>query len=235
MKKEKTLNCPLCLKSFNTIVINKSSLKVKIRESDFHIIYHDYSPLLYEAIVCSNCGFAGLRDQFEEVSISNKKFLRNYYNKKKILPIPKINDFINRNYEDAEMAFNQAVNWGKILKTSSFKIAGIILRAAWLCREQGDEKKEKNYLGKAILYYEKAYSSERIINSPLGEPGAAYIAGELYRRLGENNKAFIWFNSAIRSQNIKKHPLINKLSRQQLFIIRDISESKQNEQEIHYK
>ena len=223
MKNEKILKCSLCLKNFNAIIINNNLLKIKIRESDFHIIYNDYSPLLYEAIVCSNCGFAGLKEKFESITPFEEKILRNLFSKKKILPFPKINNFLERNYEDAEIAFNQAISWAKVLKISSYKIAGLILRNAWLCREQKKEREEKIYLEQAVEYYEKAYSYEGVVSSSLGEPGAAYLAGEMYRRLGNNKKANIWFNSAIKLHNIKKNPLINELAKQQLNIINSIN------------
>jgi uncharacterized protein (DUF2225 family) len=81
--------------------------------------------------------------------------------------------------------------------------AMICLKLSWLYRIKNDEQREKKFQQHAQLGFTKALESERFPVFGLDETSLEYLIGEIYRRLGDNSNALLWFSKVLSSREAK--------------------------------
>ncbi|MDD2586827.1 MAG: DUF2225 domain-containing protein [Syntrophomonadaceae bacterium] len=206
--------CPICKTDFSSFSIRSSSIYVQRREPDLHTIYKGISPLHYSIVVCPTCNYAG----------STKSFPRE-------IPLPiteqigqalftlKADDNTcfseERDLDTALKSFQLAIRSAQLKQVPAGEIAGILLGAAWMARENGYHELEDTYLKEALNQYISAYNNDFNSIGNLNDLQAAYLIGELYRRTGNCKKSVEWFNIVIYNHNITSFPDIEKLAREQ--------------------
>lgn len=220
----KNYSCPVCMTSFASYSVRSSATYVEKREADFHIWYRGVSPLYYSIIVCPSCEYAASNTQFnlpippqqiQQLSIALMQLKR-----------PDRPDFgEERDVFKALQCFQLAVRSAQLKKVPTGELAGLLLSTAWLAAEAGQSDLESEYRREALKYYLEAYhhDSSRIGN--LNDLQAAYLIGELFRREHDYGQAINWFNQVIIHPQIKSHPSIEKMARDQWALSREQSQA----------
>lgn len=218
--------CPLCKTPFNSHSIRSSAVYVERREPDLHVIYRGHSPLHYSIIVCPTCEYAASNSTFneslhDEVEVPLSRAL-------KALKEDNRPDFSGE--RDADLAlqcFRLAVRTAQLKKVPPGELAGVFLGTAWVARETGEAEIESQYRKEALKYYLEAYNSSSQIGN-LNDLQVAYLIGELYRQEKNYQQAVNWFNVVISNPQIKSHPSIEKMAREQWSLSREEAQQEKN-------
>ena len=215
----KEMTCPVCGGKFQSENIRQNKLAQIQVDEDFHTHFDPLSPLYYAVVVCPECNYAERRQNFDELK---GKFLAAV--KAGAAPLRQMcagfNFRLIRTFELALKSFELGALTVQIKGESSDVIGGMYLRAAWLCREAGDEKLEGVFLKKTLEYYEKAYMNEATEFGQLGTCGFQYMLGEIYRRLGNDEKALELYMRAVANKEIKQKPQVERLAREQMTAVK---------------
>lgn len=194
-------------------MVKPSHVKPTTRDTDFCQNYEGLSPLYYDVWVCPECLYAAKRKEFLDVKPVAKKKLKEALLQNKGLT-KAFNFHAHRDVNSAVASFELAVPCYELKEASDEVIAGLYIRAAWLCREVKQTAREIEYLKKAIEHYLHFFEWKSEAGSKLGEVGIMYILGELYRRVGEYREAVRWFGRVVIHDDIKKLPEIERLARE---------------------
>lgn len=207
---EKTVNCPVCSKTFKAKAVKSSSVRMLSKDSDFMIRYKDPNPSLYDVWLCSNCGYAALSAKFCSITDKQIKMI-----KEKISSKWKISKIYPHIYnEDVSIEMHQLALLNAIVKSSKDSEKAIIcLKIAWLHRLKSDESNEKKYLLEAIKGFTGAIAKEYFPIAGMDAPSLTYLIGELYRRIGENQNALLWFSKVLTDRNANQK--IKDITREQ--------------------
>lgn len=212
--------CPVCHLKFTTLAVRSSMVYVQQRESDFHTIYRGISPLHYSMVVCPACNYAASQKVFaQELPAHTIKPLSLALCKlKEENPIDLCSE---RNIETVLRCFQMAVRTAQLKKVSEGELAGLLLGTAWIAREIGNSETETYYLKEALQSYLRAYQNGFATIGNLDDIQAAYLIGELNLRCNNYSEAVNWFNQVIVHKNIKRHPVEEKLAREQWALARE--------------
>lgn len=218
--------CPICKTSFKSHSIRSSAVYVERREPDLHVIYRGHSPLHYSIIVCPTCEYASSNSTFNESLPAEIE-----------VPLARALNILKRDgrpdfggERDADLAlqcFRLAVRTAQLKKVPPGELAGVFLGTAWVARETGQGEIESKYRKEALKYYLEAYNSSSEIGN-LNDLQAAYLIGELYRQEKNYQEAVNWFNVVISNPQIKSHPSIEKMAREQWALSREEAQREKN-------
>lgn len=210
---ERDEKCPVCAAKFKVRMVKPSHVKPAARDSDFCQHYEGLNPLYYDVWACPECWYAAKRKEFLDVKPVAKKKLQDALLQNK----GRHKEFNFNDYRDVNLAiasFELAVPCYEMKDASDEVLAGLYLRAAWLCREVKQTVREVEFLKKAAQHYLQFFEWKSEASSKLGEVGLMYILGELYRRIGEYREAVRWFGRLVIHDEIKKSPEIERLTRE---------------------
>ena len=173
--------CPLCGNMFESQMIASTNSFGKLH-SDLYKEAEGAQPVCYFVHTCTNCGYSGYDGDFEPQDFS--QMFRDLVGEN-ITPEVK-----NRKIE-TNGNFYLAALCAEWREAPLSTLARIYHMGAWCCRVRGEKEKEKFYLGKAAEYFEKAltYGEAPRENKAI----FTYLIGDLYRRLGETEKANEWY------------------------------------------
>lgn len=212
--------CPICKTPFTSMAVRSSASYVVEKESDLHTIYRGLSPLHYSIIVCSSCSYAASSNTFnDDLPDKVSKQLAGALLKLKADNSPNFNE--ERNVDTALISMQMGIRTAQLKKVPPAELAGLLLGAAWISREIGNEELEHTYMREALTNYIEAYKNGSDSIGNLSDVQAVYLIGELNLRLGNYNEAVNWFNQAIFHKNIKKYPQIEKQARDQWALARE--------------
>lgn len=210
---DRAYTCPICMSKFNTRALRGSTVRVKERESDYHMIYDGPSPVHYSIIVCPTCYYAAAAASFAEP-------LRKDVADKVAVALQALRkeepNFIGeRDLPTVLRSFQLAIQSAQLKKASPGHLAGSVLGAGWIAREMNDQKLEMTYLNEARKQYELAYVQDKLPIGALDEVSMAYLVGELYRRTGYFPEAISWFGRALSARRGSIPPALDKMIRDQ--------------------
>lgn len=212
----KELVCPVCKTKIHVTKIKGKALRVKERDTDFCVHYNGLNPILYDAWVCENCGYASQSEKFLDIAPNQIEKIKN-----KISPKWTKRSFNGeRTDEIAIEAFKLALLNTQIMNSPASDMAKVCLRIAWIYRYKNDPEESK-FLKFALDLYMKAYEEEDFPINKLDEVTCLYIIGELSRRLGLYDEALNWFSKAIYHQKSKENPKILELARDQVQLTKE--------------
>jgi len=221
---EKKFICPVCQMTFTSLAVRSSKIFIGERESDFHVIYRGISPVHYSIIVCPGCNYAASNNLFPNpfkpamVTQLATALLR--------LPLNKEVDFCHeRDLNTAFLSFKLAIRSAQLKNVDPGELAGLLLAAAWLARESGQNTAEATYIDEALKHYLQAYQKSSTHVGNLSDIQAAYLIGELYLRQNNYKEAINWFNIAIFHPSIKGNPALEKTARDRWGLARELSKS----------
>jgi uncharacterized protein (DUF2225 family) len=93
------------------------------------------------------------------------------------------------------------------------------LKIAWMYRLKDDYENEKIFLVQALEGLETAYFNESFPIYGMDRYPTMYLIGELSRRVGDNEKAMLWFSKVITTPSIS--PKLKDLARDQKGLIKE--------------
>jgi uncharacterized protein (DUF2225 family) len=173
--------CPLCGHPFDSQLITSTNSFGPLH-SDFYREASGAQPICLFVHTCTDCGYTGFESDFEPRAFSTD-FTRLVA--ETITPeVKKRKINVNGNYYLAALC----AQWRG---ASAQELGRIYHMGAWCCRVRGEKEKEKFYLARAAESFEKALAA----GQPAPEMRAmyAYLIGDLYRRLGDGDRAKEWY------------------------------------------
>ncbi len=202
------LTCPVCKNNFTNMKVKESKLRIEQTDTDLFVKYiGDTHPLMYSAIVCPECGYSSLENNFENVNPRKRKVIEDT-----ITPRWIKKDYTEtRTIDESIDCTKLSLYCAEVMKFKKIELAGICLKIGWLYRLKGDEM-EKRFLSLSRNLYEESYLEEE---SEMDEITHLYLIGELSRRIGDMPSAINWLGRVISNPYIKNNPQVEKLARDQ--------------------
>jgi uncharacterized protein len=190
---EKTILCPVCGKESKNLAVKKSSFKVENRDTDSMVYYSGVNPSFYEVSYCTECGYAALPVYFPNLSEKAIRAIKTNISSK--WSKPSYPDYFTVEFaiKQLKLALHNA-----IIKESLDSEKGLIcIKLSWHYRLIGDIENEKRFQEQTIACFENAYQREKFPAAGMDEYSIQYLIGELYRRLGNFDKALSYYSAVI--------------------------------------
>ena len=211
----KKVTCPVCSKEFNVTKVKIKACKVDGRDTDFFIYYKGINPILYDAWVCENCGYAALSDRFPDISSKEAKII-----KENITPKWAKRSFEGERDADAALeAFKLVLYNYQLRGVKASEMAKVCMRLAWLYRMK-DDPKENDFMKFALNYYVETYEKQNLPADKLDENTCMYMIGELCLRTGKYEDAVKWLSRIVSSRSTKSKAL-KEMARDRYQIVKD--------------
>jgi uncharacterized protein len=197
---ERKAECPVCYKQISIPTVKTSGIRILSRDTDFMTYYQEPNPMFYEAWLCKSCGYAALSSRFETITGTQRKLVRDKISSKWKF---------NKSYPllfDVETAIeiHQIALLNAVIKMGrDSEKALICLKIAWLYRLKNEPENEKKFLSQALTGFINTYEKESFPIAGMDEATIQYLIGELYRRLGDNSNALLWFGKTLIDRKAK--------------------------------
>ena len=190
---DRKVDCPVCHSHIKVRSVKPSAVRVQARDTDFMVYYNEPNFMLYDAWVCPKCGYAALSSQFKVISERQIKLIKENISTK----------WVSKDYPEV-FNIDIAIERYKLALFSAItrqakpgEKAAICLKTAWLYRLKGDEKNDVKFLSNALEGFLLAFEKASFPINGLDEPSFTYLMGELYRRIGDNQNALLWFSKVM--------------------------------------
>ena len=175
------IQCPCCKNRFPTRIWISTTLGPL--GTDFFQQAVGSQPILVGIHACRFCGYSGYREDFEGEKLSKDLKIFVF---KKIMPLTRGRELT------PSLKYEVAALIAKERGDRSIDVGKLFLRAAWCCTlYEKKEVEEREYRRKAIGHFEKAFERGEIDEGLRAR--YTYLIGELYRRVGDQEKSLIWF------------------------------------------
>lgn len=195
---DKTYVCPICNTEFKTKAIRSGKNRLMSSDLDLKPQYDIVNPIFYECIVCEACGYAALSKNFNSLTTSQIRWIKEQICSK----------YKPYHYEpiiDAKVAVSRyklALLNSFVKKAKDGEKAYICLKIAWIYRDLKESEQEEVFLKYALTGFENAYNNGRFPIFELGELTTAYIIADMHRRLKSYDKAMQWIGYVILDKSI---------------------------------
>lgn len=208
---DRSMECLLCKQTSTTKKIRSRFIKVAEYDTDFCPKYEEGSvnALYYNIFVCPHCGFA-----------YSKEFSKYFAPGTKELIIEKIcSNWVSHSFseertiDDAIQTYKLASYSATLKKEKHITIAGIYMRITWLYRIKQDKEQEIRFMKLARHEYDESFSFGDYSGTQVSEIRILYLAGELSRRIGDNQKAMKYFSSVLEKQKSAVETSIIQMAR----------------------
>jgi hypothetical protein len=215
----KNMECPVCVKQFETPVIRKSKLRVVDTETDFKTIYQIIDPNLYDVIQCNRCGYAALVTFFNHIAEKQKEIIS-----EKITP-----RYIKKNYplpltlDNAIERYKMALLCAAVIGVKSSQKAILCLKTAWIYRDLNDKPNEQLFIKNALTGLIEAFKTESFPIGVMDEQTVKYMIGELSRRCGDFTEASKWIGEVVTMRGANKKMKERALTVKELIRIRSVT------------
>lgn len=211
---DKTMECPICDKSFKVKTIKTGKVKLLSADTDLRPKYQIVDSLKYDAIVCPHCGYAALRRFFPLMTSAQAKLIKenisaNFKGINQEMEILSYDDAIARHKLSL---VNAIVKRGKISER-----AYICLKTAWLLRGKNEslpedtmdynqvkkklKEEEQEFIREAYNGFKEAFTKEGFPMCGMDEITCTYLVADLARRSGEYDDASRWISKVLVSRN----------------------------------
>lgn len=201
--------CPICEKTFKVTRMRGRQILLK-QDSDFCSWFKDVNPYYYSIWVCPHCNYASTEDHFEKIypptNEKLKKALQEYQE-------PHIDLCGERDAAQALASYEQAIFCCEAIGAPASRLAELYLKMSWICRQNERADDEKTFLEKASAKYDEALSRERLPIGNLSGLAVTYLIGDMSRRLGNLEKASLYFSKIISDPMAKMEPKILNITR----------------------
>ena len=195
---DKSYICPVCGNEFKAKAIRSGKNRLLTVDLDLKANYDVVNPLLYESIVCENCGYAGLSKNFNLLTTSQIRWI-----KEQICTRYKVHHYPGVLTEkDGIQRLKLVLLNSYVKKAKDGEKAYICLKIAWLYRDMKEKALEELFLKHALTGFENAYNNERFPIFELGELTTAYIIADIYRRMKCYDKAMQWVGFVVMDRSV---------------------------------
>ncbi len=199
---ERVITCPVCDLEFKTKSIRPGKAKLSGSDTDLRPRYEKIDPIKYDAIACSNCGYAGLTKYFPSLSSRQLKAVKEQIaaNFKGFDTHPGI-----YTYDDAIMRYKLALVTTVVKQAKNSERAYTALKLAWVLRGKREQLEKEGKGGDAIEELKKdetealtvaydgftiALSKETAPLANMDENTVMYLLAELAHRLKKYEDAY---------------------------------------------
>ena len=209
---DQKIHCPLCSTEYRTKKVLSRAAKVKGVDGDFCAHYSGLNPSHYAVNVCRECGFAFLEKTKPKISSSQRsQYIADVISRWQPRTLTE-----GRSVQEAVVAFKLAIFCAQYIEEPARTVGGLCLQLAWLYRELEDEEQEMRFLREALEFYRDAYETDTSIEL---DGRLTYLLGELYRRVGDDRSAVLFFNQLIHDKQAM--PKYVRLARKQWELLRE--------------
>lgn len=182
---DKTYNCPFCKKKFKSSEIKKGKTTFIEMDLGLRQKFEPLQPDYYYAIVCQNCGYAGVTKTFSKLNgihIKNiqKNITPNYVPKK----YPLVYDAMT-----AIDRYKLALYFSHIKEGNVSEKAYIAQKLGTIYEDIGKEKEAQEYNLHAFNWYNEAYINEEFPILDMEEPQLLYNIAYLAYKLDKKEEA----------------------------------------------
>lgn len=216
----KKVHCPVCGFNFHVKAVKSSSYRLGSKDSDFFLRYTLINPYFYDVWLCNECGYAALKIDFPKIKKYQKQLtLTNIspkWTKRCFDEVFNVNIAIER-YKLALL--NYTLSDGK-----SSQKAMTCLKLAWMYRLKGSKEDERTFLTNALKGFSESYESEDFPIFGMDKYTIMYLIGELNRRLGNSDKALLWFSYVLTTPHVSSK--LKSMTRDQRDLIKQDTISK---------
>ncbi|WP_139491623.1 DUF2225 domain-containing protein [Brevibacillus dissolubilis] len=229
---DKNYTCYHCDCNFTSKKVRSRFQVSAKRDTDFctHYQKQEYNPILYTVNICPTCGFS-FTEQFRQPMLKEHKQIV----KESITSRWTAKNFgQNRSYAEAIATYKLAIYAAELTKEAHSVKAGLYLRLAWLYRFQKKDAEEKRFLSIAVREYEESFvhSDYKKGDKEMSEVKILYLIGELFRRIGEYDKAINYFGKVIQRKNQTIEHGIVTMARDQWSVAREEHAAKKEEEKL---
>jgi uncharacterized protein (DUF2225 family) len=183
------LLCPVCAMRFQSqAVVSTDSLGG--RHTDFHERASGMQPLPYLVHMCDRCGYAGSEQDFDEDAPVSHSLKCRVWRELSPMVAPDGRTPGSDKYDAAAKVALWQAGEARV-------IADYYLRAAWCCVDEGDVEAERYYRRKAAMTFAEALVSYDGVDRS-DRAVLTYLVGELWRRVGDVDRARVWFDAVAR-------------------------------------
>ncbi len=178
------VRCPLCSTTYTFYTPKASSYSLVRRDSDHCPYYKDANPIFYAIWVCPTCHFAAYKDDFRQLEMESMTALKEALDSD---TLGRAVSFQNpeRSLFAVLRSFQLAALCYRIRKFPPELVAGLALRAGWICRYSGELRRELGFLREAQELYQKAFDKGFRRDSQVDDLAVAFLIGELKLRIGD--------------------------------------------------
>ncbi|MGC8819751.1 MAG: DUF2225 domain-containing protein [Fervidobacterium sp.] len=187
---DKTYKCPLCGSTVKSKKVFTDKIKIKSYDPDMKPNYEGVNALLYSVVVCEQCYYAALENDFEG-NISPIYLDEIHKVQQKIKVRTEIIFSSERDHKTAILSYALASLFYEA-KKQPCKSAEMFLRMSWLYREISDNDNEYKAMAKALLKFEECFTDSYVDQEK--EPMIIFYLGELSHTLGKKEDAKRWFS-----------------------------------------
>lgn len=195
---DKSYTCTVCNRPFKAKAVKVGKNQVVSIDSDLYTRYSLVNPILYDVLVCPNCGYAAVSKSFDTLLPKQKEWIKsqicNSYKDPNYSEYPTIEEAIHKH----KMALLTCM----IKKGKTGEQAYIALHIAWLYRDLDDEQNEISFLKRAYEGFDEAIAKERFPILGLDDITVMYILADIAYRLGLFDSAKKYLATVITSPNI---------------------------------
>ena len=197
----KDYECPVCKNMFKNSTVKLRTTKYIRSDTDLKMYHEPLDPMYYDVIFCTNCGYAAISKQFAKLTAKQEELIK---------------DRIMKNFKPTEyplvLSLDQAIERYKmalfntiVKKGKDGEKAYLCLKLAWLYRDKGDEKLERECIENSIHGFTEAFPKEDFPICGLEIHTLTYILADLSRRTGDDKKCLQYLGSIIvdRSANTR--------------------------------
>ena len=209
----KKIGCKVCGIPFESKMCRTEYLLKKETQTDFHIVYNEENPLLYQIMVCPGCLTAFRRDEWDNLRPFLVEKLVGIQSELKEIggkfDFSKPRDFSLgvKSYELASLCY-------QTIGKKSDIVGGMYLRAAWIARDNKKIPLETHFLTLALKNYRQAYEKENVLSfGKFGECGLIYIIADLSLRLNIFEQALRFYSRVIEHPEIKRFRELERMVR----------------------
>jgi len=172
------LNCPCCGNQFKaTSLFSANTCGPLTTDLYRHARGLPHLPFMVHS--CSQCGYSGLEGDFSSEAVT-----------------PALKEWVQQNvmptvdHRNVGARYENSARIAEHRGASAFQVANIWLRAGW-CESQGSEAGVR-FRREAVTRFEAAMDKGLVPRDELAI--ATYLIGELHRRIGNQDKAGLWFS-----------------------------------------
>lgn len=157
----KTIQCPVCDKSFGTKVVRSARLRRLQPEFDLRPRFADIDTLKYDIYSCPHCGYTAITRSFDHLTKGQIQLIRENICAgftPQTGAEPETYD-----YETAIARYRSALQCAKVKRAKMSEIAYTNLKISWMYRAMGEELPEEEEAKKAEIaavqekYYREAF------------------------------------------------------------------------------
>lgn len=195
---DKRISCPICEKDFSIYQIRRSKLKLIENRRDFRKVYEGFDESWYDIWVCPHCHYANFHYEFFKVSGLQKLNL-----KQTLLLVDHQTgkrEMLKKNYGQVFQDYYLALACKTVMKSSSYEMARLWLRLAWLYQDCNHNEMYKMAYSQARQYYCDGWLNTTRSMDIGEEQKLCVLIGELYLAEKDYNNAKKYFFMGIKNK-----------------------------------